>query len=348
MLVLEAFSKILKKDEPTVTVADDAPTITEWVAENISETVHAIGFDTETAVRYPRPHRPPVPCLVQIATHASVLIVRLKHDKPPQQPKVSLHMKLQALEALLLNGSESPIKAGFEMDREEDHIHRGYGIAISNYVNLTPAIRGMSKAMLDLFSVEYNKDFVAHVRCSNWEIPELSDEQISYAACDAWLSLLIYDELSAKRSSPLDRRVPNVIVYHRSSEETTGWESPAEPDEPPPPKKTKNKCNRKKKKKKKAIDSNTTTYVVPNLSQPIHRLSDADNRPLWDEQVKICDMDPCLYIGPVSVPEHTIDENMQTCHRGSGANRSIKPVNTTNQKWKVKKTKRETAAVGQW
>ena len=31
---------------------------------------------------------------------------------------------------------------------------------------------------------------------SNWELPELSESQISYASTDAWVSLKIYQELS--------------------------------------------------------------------------------------------------------------------------------------------------------
>jgi len=31
---------------------------------------------------------------------------------------------------------------------------------------------------------------------SNWEVPQLTDSQLQYAATDAWASLMIYRELS--------------------------------------------------------------------------------------------------------------------------------------------------------
>ncbi|OAD52035.1 Exonuclease 3'-5' domain-containing protein 2 [Eufriesea mexicana] len=66
---------------------------------------------------------------------------------------------------------------------------------LAEHVNL-PSPKSLAAMSLQYLGLEMDK--LIEVRCSNWNAVTLTDEQVAYAACDAIVSVLIYDQIMQK------------------------------------------------------------------------------------------------------------------------------------------------------
>ncbi|MBF0349727.1 MAG: 3'-5' exonuclease domain-containing protein 2 [SAR324 cluster bacterium] len=140
-----------------------------------------LGFDTETRPAFQKGVQYPV-SLIQLATENTVYLIRLNmieitealsqllSDENIVKAGVALHQDLQGLNAL------KPFRPGGFADLS--HMARERQIE-------TLGLRSLAAIVL---GVRISK----RAKLSNWAKPELTEEQIVYAATDAWISREIY------------------------------------------------------------------------------------------------------------------------------------------------------------
>ncbi|KAF7995039.1 hypothetical protein HCN44_004511 [Aphidius gifuensis] len=106
------------------------------------------------------------------------------------------------LKELLSN--KSILKIGVEPFEDGKKLTRDYGCRVfgtldlrtfAEYMSL-PSCQGLSALSLKYLGVELNKK--EQIRCSNWDAEYLNEEQKLYAACDALVACLIYQQMNEK------------------------------------------------------------------------------------------------------------------------------------------------------
>lgn len=147
-----------------------------------------LGFDTETRPAFRKGESYP-PSLLQLASHEAVFLFQLKAlglaeplrdilaDPCIIKAGVSLDYDLRELKKL------SPFKAAGFVDLA--HLARKTGI--KNH-----GLRGMAAAVLG-FRISKG------AQTSNWAKEHLTEQQIQYAATDAWVGLRLYQALETGR-----------------------------------------------------------------------------------------------------------------------------------------------------
>ncbi len=143
-----------------------------------------LGFDTETRPSFTKGERYDV-SLLQLGTHKRVFLFRLNMTKLPEEltallanPKilkagVAVHDDIKALQRL------TPfVPAGFV---ELNHEAKKLGV-------INPGLRLLAAIFLN---VKLSKA----AKVTNWDRRELTEAQISYAACDAVVGQLIYEKM---------------------------------------------------------------------------------------------------------------------------------------------------------
>lgn len=60
-----------------------------------------------------------------------------------------------------------------------------------------PSPKSLSALTFHYLGIQLNK--ITEVRCGDWDADTLTDEQISYAACDALTSVLVYEKVIKKQ-----------------------------------------------------------------------------------------------------------------------------------------------------
>lgn len=145
-----------------------------------------LGFDTETKPSFKKGESHPV-SLLQLAVGQRVYLFRLnKCGFPP------------SLRDLLAN--EKIIKIGVGIRDDLRFLKKLGDFNPDSFVDLQTYAaefgieeKSFSKLMAIIFSVKISK----RQRTSNWELPVLTEQQIRYAATDAWGALQMYAKLSA-------------------------------------------------------------------------------------------------------------------------------------------------------
>lgn len=144
-----------------------------------------MGFDTETRPAFRKGEYHDV-SLLQLAVMERVYLFRLNKCGFPL-----------SLRNLLANGKVLKIGVGIRDDIKA--LQRLGSFEAAGFVELQSFVekfgieeKSFSKLMAIIFQVKISK----RQRTSNWELPSLSEQQIRYAATDAWGALRMYMELN--------------------------------------------------------------------------------------------------------------------------------------------------------
>jgi len=140
-----------------------------------------VGFDTETRPAF-RKGESHLPCLMQVATARKVHVFQLAR------------LDCSALAAELL-GSPTVIKAGIGMNHDLGQLKRLLAFDAAAVVDLGEIAKrqGLSQSGLrNLAGLFLRFRIPKGAQTSNWAAPRLSEQQISYAATDAWACRQLY------------------------------------------------------------------------------------------------------------------------------------------------------------
>lgn len=140
-----------------------------------------LGFDTETRPAFKKGESYP-PSLVQLAASDAVYLFQLKHIG-----------SYDALAGIL--GDATTLKVGVAISDDIKKLNETFAFEPSEFIELaTLAGRaGLKNAgVRSLAGLLFGCRISKGAKCSRWDAPELSREQVVYAATDAWISREIY------------------------------------------------------------------------------------------------------------------------------------------------------------
>jgi len=148
-----------------------------------------VGFDTESKPVFIKGEKTDGPHVVQFALLNKAFIFQLHHK----------HCREYLLEIFQ---SDKTIKVGFGLKSDKAQIYNKFGVKLNAVLDLGSAFRekgyrgqiGARGAVAIVFNKAFNKSKRAST--SNWAMPRLSDNQLLYAANDAYVALRVYNELN--------------------------------------------------------------------------------------------------------------------------------------------------------
>lgn len=168
--------------EGKITLVDEFSKVKAAIDELLNSKV--VGIDTETKPSFTRGTHHRV-SLVQISTLDHCFLFRLN--------KISLPTELAEFLA-----NENIQKIGLALRDDFAGLNRFYHFKPANYVDLQSIVNFygiMELGLQKVFAIVFGHKISKSQRLTNWENPELSEQQQRYAATDAWASLLIYEQL---------------------------------------------------------------------------------------------------------------------------------------------------------
>lgn len=146
----------------------------------------ALGFDTETKPAFKRGQVHKV-ALMQLATEKECFLFRLNQIGYPD-----------SLEAIIVNPSIR--KIGLSLRDDFAAIRKRSGRSPENFLDLQSYVDKFGievNSLQKIYALLFDKKISKNQRLSNWEAPNLTAAQQSYAAIDAWACLRIYNFLSS-------------------------------------------------------------------------------------------------------------------------------------------------------
>ncbi len=170
----------------------DTPEKAQYAAD-VLEKEKVIGFDTETKPSFRRGYTNQV-CLLQLSTHTETFLIRLNIVGLPDRIKAILE-------------SESIMKIGLSIHDDFHNLHKIYDLQPGNFVDLQNYVKEYNIAdnsLTRIYGILFDKRISKGQRLSNWEAPELTEYQQSYAALDALSCIQIYDKLASGKFNPDD------------------------------------------------------------------------------------------------------------------------------------------------
>lgn len=168
--------------EGKITLVDDLSKIDPAIEELRKNPV--VGLDTETKPSFTRGTHHKV-SLVQISTLDHCFLFRLnKISFPP------------ALADFLAD--ESVKKIGLSLRDDFSGLNKHQIFKPANFVDIQSIAQSygiMELSLQKIYAILFGMKISKSQRLSNWESPELTEQQQRYAATDAWASLQIYLQL---------------------------------------------------------------------------------------------------------------------------------------------------------
>jgi len=168
--------------EGKITLVDEISKIDPAIKELRRSAV--VGLDTETKPSFTRGTHHKV-SLVQISTLDHCFLFRLnKTNFPP------------ALADFL--SDESVRKIGLSLRDDFSGLNKHHIFKPANFVDIQTIAQSygiMELSLQKIYAILFGKKISKSQRLSNWESPELTEQQQRYAATDAWASLQIYLQL---------------------------------------------------------------------------------------------------------------------------------------------------------
>ena len=151
-----------------------------------------VGFDTESKPTFVTGDVSDGPHLVQFALHDRAYLFQLHHIE-------SHPFLLELLQA------EELIKVGFGLKSDSRHVYAKLGVQLRGVVDLNTVFRlqgyqkemGVRTAVGLMFGQRFAKS--RHVTTSNWAQPQLTAQQMLYAANDAYAALKVLEALKLPR-----------------------------------------------------------------------------------------------------------------------------------------------------
>jgi len=171
------------------------PTCTEEFASATAEikTAGIVGFDTESKPTFSIGEVSEGPHVVQFALHDKAYLFQM-HQADGHPFLIEL---LQ---------SEQLIKVGFDLKSDSGHIRAKLGISLGGVVDLNTVFSmhgyhkhmGVRTAVAIVFKQRFRKS--RKVTTSNWSQPQLTPQQLLYAANDAYAALKVLEALALPRA----------------------------------------------------------------------------------------------------------------------------------------------------
>lgn len=168
--------------EGKITLVDNVSKIQPAIEELRKATI--VGIDTETKPSFTRGTFHKV-SLVQISTTDHCFLFRLNYIGLPA-----------ALAEFLAD--EKIKKIGLSLRDDLNGLIRLYKFKPANCIDIQNIIKEygiLELGLQKIYAILFSKKISKSQRLTNWENPELSEQQQRYAATDAWASLLIYLQL---------------------------------------------------------------------------------------------------------------------------------------------------------
>jgi ribonuclease D len=156
------------------------------VSEKFNSTKE-LGFDTETRASFRKGEVYKV-ALLQLSTDDEAFLIRLHGIK-----------KFDSIKAVLEN--PDILKAGVAIRDDLKNLQKVFKFTPQNFIELQDLAK---KKGLKNFGLKGMTEEVLQARLSkaakitNWEVPKLTDQQILYAATDAWIGLQLYRAIHLK------------------------------------------------------------------------------------------------------------------------------------------------------
>ena len=154
----------------------------------------AIGFDTESKPTFKKGEISTGPHLIQLATDDTAFLFPVRHAPPSPALKIILE-------------SPAVLKAGFGLRDDLRRLKVKLGIELANVLDLAVALRqnkradvGAKTAVARFFGQRLQKS--KKISTTDWSRPNLSDQQLLYAANDAHVALRIYRAWKGAASVP--------------------------------------------------------------------------------------------------------------------------------------------------
>lgn len=152
-----------------------------------------LGFDTETRAAFRKGEAYP-PALIQLATAHAVWLVQLR--------------TLPTLGGLAeLLGGARPLKAGVGLDYDLRKLRENYPFQPAGFVDLakiSDTVRIRANGLRGLAAHVLGVRIAKQAQCTNWARTDLTEQQLRYAATDAWISREIFlglEKLLAQESA---------------------------------------------------------------------------------------------------------------------------------------------------
>jgi len=166
----------------TIFLIDNPSLLT--TAEEILAKEHLLGFDTETRPSFKKGRSHQV-SLLQLSTHNSAFLFRLNKVQLPQSI-------IKILE------DKNITKVGVALKDDLTGLKKVAPMMPDGFIDLQKFVKqygiednGLKKIVANVLGFRISKKS----QTSNWEQEELSQEQIEYAATDAWVCHEIYEKL---------------------------------------------------------------------------------------------------------------------------------------------------------
>ena len=192
--------------EGKITLVDDLSKIDPAIEELRRSTV--VGLDTETKPSFTRGTHHKV-SLVQISTLDHCFLFRLnKTNFPP------------ALADFLAD--ESVKKIGLSLRDDFSGLNKHHIFKPANFVDIQSIAQSygiMELSLQKIYAILFGKKISKSQRLSNWESPELTEQQQRYAATDAWASLQIYLQLMTEQKlsrTEIDKMVMQSVLEQKA------------------------------------------------------------------------------------------------------------------------------------
>jgi len=190
--------------EGKITVVDDLSKIHAAIAELRKSKV--VGIDTETKPSFTRGTYHKV-SLVQISTLTHCFLFRLN--------KISFPAELADFLA-----DEQVRKIGLALRDDLAGLNRQHSFKPGNFVDIQSIARNygiLELGLQKIYAILFEKKISKSQRLTNWESSELTEQQLRYAATDAWASLKIY--LQLMRENKLSRKELDQLLLNHALEQ---------------------------------------------------------------------------------------------------------------------------------
>jgi ribonuclease D len=147
-----------------------------------------VGIDTETKPSFKKGMLHKV-SLLQVSTEDICFLFRLNKIAFPKELGDFLSDK-------------SVKKIGLALKDDFNALNKHHRFKPDNVVDLQSIVRNYGVLELGLqkiFALVFNQKISKSQRLTNWESPELTEQQQRYAATDAWAALMIYKQLMKEK-----------------------------------------------------------------------------------------------------------------------------------------------------
>jgi len=147
-----------------------------------------VGFDTETKPVFTKGEKSDGPHVVQFSLKNKAFIFQLHHSNCKKY-------------LLQIFQSEDIVKVGFGLSSDHKHIYNKFGVKLKSVFDLNQVFQkkgyrsqvGARASIAIVFNQYFHKS--RKTSTSNWALPKLSNNQLLYAANDAYVPLCVFNEL---------------------------------------------------------------------------------------------------------------------------------------------------------